>query len=357
MVWMSPESPLVLRLRSLAALGDSELLVWMKRTTASERTLSVYALVLLGEIQRRKLHEDAGFSSMFTYCVVELGYSEANAYRRLQAAGAARNYPEVLTLIKDGSLTVCALSVIAKHLTRENCSRVLNQIEGKSVRVVERLAAELAPEPDTKDIIRTVSTPTARLPKRNEWATVIEAPAVEPPIAESPAIDRPAVVPVAAHAACPLAQSRLVEKIYPRSPERSLFRFTGSEELRRVVDRCRELLWHRFPAGRLEDIFLELGQAYLRLKDPELLPPSKKKPPRRTETRWVARWVRSVVYRRDGGRCVFKSVEGRRCDARRGLEYDHILSWARGGRSDNPDNIRLLCRAHNQSAARAAGLV
>ena len=113
----------------------------MKRTTASERTLSVYALVLLGEIQRRKLHEDAGFSSMFTYCVVELGYSEANAYRRLQAAGAARNYPEVLTLIKDGSLTVCALSVIAKHLTRENCSRVLNQIEGKSVRVVERLAA------------------------------------------------------------------------------------------------------------------------------------------------------------------------------------------------------------------------
>ena len=34
------------------------------------------------------------------------------------------------------------------------------------------------------------------------------------------------------------------------------------------------------------------------------------------------------------------------------LEFDHIIPWAQGGLSDDPDNIRLLCRTHNQWTAR-----
>jgi hypothetical protein len=41
---------------------------------------------------------------------------------------------------------------------------------------------------------------------------------------------------------------------------------------------------------------------------------------------------------------------GRRCEARRGLQFDHVLEVARGGEA-TVDGIRLLCRAHNQFAA------
>jgi 5-methylcytosine-specific restriction endonuclease McrA len=39
-----------------------------------------------------------------------------------------------------------------------------------------------------------------------------------------------------------------------------------------------------------------------------------------------------------------------RCQERKGLEVDHIVPVARGGRT-TADNLRLLCRAHNQYTA------
>ncbi len=346
MIGVSQSNLVVTRLGGLASLGDSELLAVMKRLSAAERTLSVYALAHLGEIQRRKLHEDAGFPSMFAYCVGALHYSEAMAYRRLQAATAASKFPEVLTMIKDGCLSICALSMIAKHLTRENSSQLLHRIEGKSARVVLRLTAELKPLPDTADRVRSLPPSLAAPPVSAAPPVPIPPPSlpVEPSI--------PAVILPVGKAAPVFASQRIM----PRSPDRVQFSFTGSEELWRVIDRCSELLWHKHPDGRLENILLEVGRSYLELKDPALIPPSKPKPPRSVETRTVPRWVRSAVYRRDAGRCVFMSAEGRRCEARRSLEYDHIQPWSKGGRSDDPTNIRLLCRAHNQWAASTAGL-
>lgn len=329
-------------------MGGRELLALMKRLSAAERTLSVYSILQLAEVQRRKLYVDAGFPTMFAYCVGELGYSEGNAFRRLQAVDAARKFPEVVSLVKEGAITVCALSVIARHLTAENSARVLKMAEGKSVRAVERIAAELAPRPDTRDVIRSISTaPTNE--SIDAGATAIGAAESASPEAAPPAFS-PSPAP-----AMRKLESR--QKVTPLSLDRSQFSFTGSEELRVVVERCKDVLWHRYPEGRLEDIFLVLGKFYLERQDPELLLPSKPKPARQIETRVSARWVRSAVYKRDGGRCTFVSQEGRRCEARRGLEYDHIVPWSRGGVSDDPANIRLLCRAHNQRAAEAAGLI
>lgn len=375
-------------------MGGRELLALMKRLAAAERTLSVHSLLQLAEVQRRKLFRDEGFPTMFAYCVGELGYSEGNAFRRLQAVDAARRFPEVIPLIKEGRITICALSVIARHLTSENCGALLKSAEGKSVRDVARFAAELAPRPDKRDTIRVLPAPSMMRPaSRAAVATPTEfiIPSVEspvsqaesrgprsdlpifqtesqialadtpvpptelsapPPVLPAPPAESSALIPASGHE----RPRWLRQKITPLSLDRVHFSFTGSEELRRVLGRCSELLWHRFPGGHLEDVTLELGRAYLQRKDPELLPPVKQKPPRSAETRSSPRWVRSVVYRRDGGRCVFVSEHGRRCDARRGLEYDHIVPWAKGGRSDDPANIRLLCRAHNQRAAEIAGL-
>lgn len=68
-------------------------------------------------------------------------------------------------------------------------------------------------------------------------------------------------------------------------------------------------------------------------------------------TRRVPAAVRREVYARDQGRCSFVLVDGRRCEARAFLEYDHVRPWAAGGDAA-ADNLRLLCRAHNALHAR-----
>ena len=49
-------------------------------------------------------------------------------------------------------------------------------------------------------------------------------------------------------------------------------------------------------------------------------------------------------------RCAFVSAGGHRCGKTGRLEIDHVTPVARGG-SNAPDNLRVLCRAHNQYEA------
>jgi hypothetical protein len=70
-----------------------------------------------------------------------------------------------------------------------------------------------------------------------------------------------------------------------------------------------------------------------------------------TRGRYIAAAVRREVYVRDCGRCSFVSADGRRCEARGFLEFDHIRPWAALGASE-ADNLRLRCRAHNGLHAR-----
>ncbi len=74
--------------------------------------------------------------------------------------------------------------------------------------------------------------------------------------------------------------------------------------------------------------------------------------PRRSATkgRYIPADIRRTVWDRDGGQCTFVSDNGKRCDSRKRLEYDHIEAVARGGQT-TVNGIRLLCRAHNQLTA------
>ena len=59
-------------------------------------------LVHLGEIDERKLYLDWRFSSMFAFCVGELGLSEDVACNRIDVARAARRIPGILATLRSG---------------------------------------------------------------------------------------------------------------------------------------------------------------------------------------------------------------------------------------------------------------
>ena len=60
-----------------------------------------------------------------------------------------------------------------------------------------------------------------------------------------------------------------------------------------------------------------------------------------THSRSIPQWVKIAVATRDGGKC-------RRCGSAYDLQYDHIIPFSRGGKSDDVNNIQLLCGRCNR---------
>jgi 5-methylcytosine-specific restriction endonuclease McrA len=110
--------------------------------------------------------------------------------------------------------------------------------------------------------------------------------------------------------------------------------------------------------GRMEVVFEAALDSLLDRRDPERrakrrqVRNARSSPPSRSDSRTVPQALRDEVWSRDSGRCTFLNTEGSRCPATSWLEIDHIKPYALGGRSDDIDNLRLLCRAHNQLMAR-----
>lgn len=63
-------------------------------------------------------------------------------------------------------------------------------------------------------------------------------------------------------------------------------------------------------------------------------------PSRPKSRRIIPTWVKVEVWRRDGGKCT-------KCGSEDDLHFDHIIPWSKGGSSETPDNIQLLCGKHN----------
>ena len=68
---------------------------------------------------------------------------------------------------------------------------------------------------------------------------------------------------------------------------------------------------------------------------------------------YVPAAVRREVWKRDGGKCQWPLESGGVCGSTLRVEIDHTRARGQGGRATT-DNMRLLCRYHNDLAARVA---
>ena len=379
-------------IEALQELTDSELLVRVKRLVQSERGATAALVAHLAEIENRKLYVGEGCRSLFTYCTQVLHLSEHAAYNRIEAARAARRFPLVVTGLERGDVHLTAVRLLAPLLTPENHRDLLAAAKHKSKREIEELIVRLRPQPDVPASVRKM--PAARTAKAA--AIKIAAKAVESPAqtaanaVESPAtadaVEAPGAGSVAAPedapenptiatampespSGCAVGQASAAglppqparpaqpvrpAAVVPLAPERYKVQFTASAATCDKLRRAQELLRHQIPNGDLAavvDLALDLLVENL----------EKKKfgatdRPRRSgavalvPSRHIPAEVKRAVWQRDRGCCTFVSPNGEHCTERGQLEFDHIRPHGDGGRP-TVDNVRLLCRRHNQYEA------
>lgn len=246
---------------------------------ARERACTAEVLRLLREVERKRLHLEWGFASMFAYCTGKLGYSEPEAQIRI----SAMRLPGAIDKIDDGKLS---LSVAAKiqsavrqqELNAEQAKELVKELSGTSKREAERKLAELFPE------------------------------------------------------------KAKPEKTKPISADLVEIRITVNKEEAELIERLLDRKAHTNFQRSKAQLFVELARAALQKSEGK---PAQDAPPHGPgKGRYIPAATRRFVWKRDRGECQV-------CQTRHGLQLDHIRPFAEGG-PNTPENLRLLCGAHNR---------
>ena len=332
---------------SFSHVSDAQVIAEVERLTLVERDATVQLIVSLAEFDARQLHLAEGFSSLFIYCRDRLRLSESAAYARIQAARASRRFPEVVSMLADGAITLTTVSLLSAHLTTSNYRALLKEAVHKSRKEVEGIVARLRPLAWVPTSIRKLPAPRVQVNNRAVRPSET-GPAGLPETDTAPTMREgvPSEVAVGSVAA-PRPAPRPV--IAPLAPERFKLQMTISRETHDKLREAQNLLRHSIPTGDAAEIFdraIRLLVDDLKKKKLALVAkPRDQQKPGRPGWRHIPAAVRREVSERDGGRCAFIGTRGR-CEERGFLEFHHLVPFAAGGTAST-ENIALRCRAHN----------
>lgn len=242
----------------LRARSDEELLRRLAELVSRSRRVEAELVAHIGEVDQRRLFARFAFPSMFAYCTEALHLSEAEAYRRITVARAARQHPVLLEMLGDGRLHLSGLAVLVPLLTAENRDTLLKRATHRSKRQIEALVAALSPRPDARSAIR-------ELPQREQAAGPATGASALARADDRRLPDGGELVPgrvegtlderLAGAAARGLTpRSTAKPAVEPLSPGRYKVQFTASAELRDKIERLTALMRSEVPDGDLGTI-------------------------------------------------------------------------------------------------------
>jgi 5-methylcytosine-specific restriction endonuclease McrA len=347
-------------------LSDQALLRNVALLVARERTLSAILLAHLAEVDARKLYVPAGYSSMYAYCIHELRLSEDAAYKRIQAARAARRFPALFATMAEGRLHLAAVCLLAPHLTPENAESLMTAATHQRKADIEELLAQRFPRQEIETRVESLAPPPALpLPSGRRMVAAPEAqrhPRPADPSVSAGASGRGGDVAELAPGQAATAQARIEPvpgqapppRLTPLAPERFALQVTIDQATRDKLRYAQALLGHQVQSRDVAQVLDRALDALIRQLEKSKFAATDR--PRAGQaqpapgSRHVPAHVQRAVWERDGGRCTFVNSAGQRCPSRTMLEFDHVDEVARGGQS-TVEGIRLRCRAHNQYGA------
>ncbi len=329
------------------SLSDIELTEGLKKFVQDERQGTLGVVELLGQVEERQLHLIEGYGSLYSYVVVELGYSESAAMRRIVAARCARKFPRTFTLLKKGLLNLSTISLIAPVLNEASSTGAegavfdeltfLRRVAGQSSRRVKEIVAEYQP-PRFNDFQDELSPYLLAIKDKTSEAELAKF------------------------------SKRGFENYLRRDGElfekRYRLQFGASADLIEKLEYAKQLLSGKFPRGAATaEIFEEILDQFIERNCPRqkgrkkqtdkkgLKDESGPGQNRGRVSRYIPSSLKWEVLKRDGFRCSFVGKNGKRCESCWDLEMDHYpVPYARGGKT-TLNNLRALCSAHNQLSA------
>jgi 5-methylcytosine-specific restriction endonuclease McrA len=331
---------------ALACVPSSALTARLYDLRLQERALLVEFLEYLAEVERRELHVTAGYTSVFTFLVGFLGYSNATAYRRSHAARLLARFPAIRAYLADGRLGLTTLVLLREVLDEASHRTTLDRAAGKSEDEVKAIVASIRPRSAPRDELRKLPPPRP-VPALTSTFTpeVLALPGPAPASAPTSTPEVPAPPPPAA-------------RLEPISEELRVLRVTVGREFVADLHAVRDALSHQIPDGNLARVLHECLRRVRR--DLARRREAATDRPARTKARPAASGgptgrhvpaaVRREVFARDGGRCTFVGTDGHVCGSTAQVEVHHIHPHARGGPA-TAANLTLCCRTHNAHLA------
>jgi hypothetical protein len=151
------------------SLDSTALAARLRELARDTRNVDVDFILHLDEFDRRRAYLDAGFGSLWVYCLEALHLREGSAGRRIQAMRVLRRFPSLEGALRDGRLSLSTIALLGQVLTPENLEDLLARAAFKTRADVDHLVASIQPRPAPKDGIR-------KLPERRVDADISSFP-------------------------------------------------------------------------------------------------------------------------------------------------------------------------------------
>ena len=310
-------------------------------------------LVALADFDRRRRWLELGHSSLFYFLHRELGLSKGAAFYRKTAAELIQRFPEIVEPLRDGRLCLTSVVELRKVLTPENRDEVLPRFFQLSKQEAKAVSAALRPDEAAphREVVtalraRAVS-PALSLPAGGApegAAAALTQSAVHPdeprPCQEGP---NPAPTPISPPRTSVEPLTADLRRLHVTVSRRFLAKLDGSP--RRPVALASGCGRGRDPGSRARSPPRASGAKRRGLVEKPRREPPAAKPDH------VPAHVKRAVWKRDDGRCQWPVTGGGVCGSTHQVELDHVVPRGRGG-PPTIENARLLCRVHNQYAAR-----
>jgi hypothetical protein len=278
---------------NLKSVSESKLREDTGQLVTEERRIGLEVLHHLKEIDQRKLFAKWGYSSLYQYCQIELKYAGGSAHRRISSMKLLREVPDFESKLKDGTVNATTLSQVHGFLVQEKRQLGKTYSVEKKTELLKQI--EDKSEKQTERLLATLSPQLAK-----------------------PEMQR------------------------AMNSEETEIRFTADKALMEKLGRLKNLMGHQ--TKTYAELFEKLADMALKKHDP-MEKKSFPVPEMESLTRYIPAKVKTAVWQRDQGRCTYPG-----CNSSFGLQYEHVIPFAKGGKS-SLENLKLLCPAHNQFTA------
>ncbi|MES2769030.1 MAG: HNH endonuclease signature motif containing protein [Bdellovibrionota bacterium] len=318
-------------------LSDIDLEISLKQSVADETHHKIIVLHKLAELERRRLYSK-NYPSLFEYCVKVLKYSSASAQRRIDSMRAMKLIPELEEKIISGDLNLSSISQAQSFFRQE--AKV-----GKSYSVIEKkeILEKLENKSSRECIQELITISPQSVPQEKRRELTVNKTELKVVLNKDLISKLDKIKALMSHKNPSMTDQELIEAM----AEIVIQKIDPIEKANRAKIRKQK---NNTPQLPIEEVKKQQSKNILETKPSgsRLDASSLKNRQSRTSvshTRYIPSTIKHAVYKRDKGQCTHKS-----CNSNKFLEYDHITPIAMGGKT-TIQNLRLLCRTHNQRAA------